>query len=145
MALAVLPSAWHCCLATLPDLQSPNPDTGEHRRDGSWHLGGEGSRFFLVPKSVLREGAGGAGQAEHHHSSLFPIAAGVWLRQGMCCRVLCTLQMVTDVKQGGRKQAFLGVCPASVSLPVSPYKPIPAWKSASRQRLFKLQEVPSHG
>lgn len=23
MALAVLPSAWHCCLATLPDLQNP--------------------------------------------------------------------------------------------------------------------------
>lgn len=102
---------------------------------------GEEGQFSLSPKSVLREGAGGSGKPSISSNLLtIPLAEAGHLFGG----AFCALWRITEVR--GAENRLPRVCPASPSLPVSPYKHVPAEKSAPQQRLgmFLCQEEPSH-
>lgn len=115
-------------------------DTPEHRRDGSCYLGGEG---LSSPQICAHTGGRRVRQAKHQLQLLtIALAEAGHLLVG----IFCALWRITEVRGAENCKNLPRVCPASLSLPVSPYKHIPALKSAPQQRLgvFPWHEEPSH-
>lgn len=103
---------------------------------------GEEGQLSPGPKSVLREEAGGSGKPSIS-CSLLTIALAE--AGHLLVMLFSALWRITEVR--GAANRLPRVCPASLSLSVSPYKHVPAEKSAPQQRLgmFPWQEEPSHG